>query len=165
MFKSTNGGISWTAINSGLKSLNIETFVIDPSNPSILYAGYVGSSHNLTFKGIAKTINGGISWTNVSIESQEILSLAIDPSNPSNIYAGSDGNGVFRSTNAGTSWMPVNTGLTATQVGHLAIDPNNTTMYAGTAGSGMFKSYNGGARWIAMNSGLTNFFIDALAAC
>jgi photosystem II stability/assembly factor-like uncharacterized protein len=48
---------------------------------------------------------------------------------------------VFKSTNGGTNWSAVNTGLTNTYVRALAIDPATpATLYAGTEGGGVFKT-------------------------
>ncbi len=63
---------------------------------------------------------------------------------------------MFKSTNGGGVWSAVNTGLTATNVYALAIDPATpSTLYAGTIGGGVFKSTNGGGAWSAVNTGLT----------
>ena len=70
---------------------------------------------------------------------------------------------MFKSTNGGGNWGAVNTGLTATTVCALAIDPATpTTLYAGTDG-GVFKSTNGGGNWSAVNTGLTATTVLALA--
>ncbi len=46
---------------------------------------------------------------------------------------------MFKSTNGGAVWSALNTGLTATYVFALAIDPATpTTLYAGTVGGGVF---------------------------
>jgi len=42
VFESTNGGASWSAINSGLTNLDVLALAIDPKNPSIIYAGTYG---------------------------------------------------------------------------------------------------------------------------
>ena len=74
------------------------------------------------------------------------------------------GGGVFKSTNGGTNWTAINTGLTNTYVYALAIDPQTPdTLYAGTDGGGVFKSTNGGTNWTAINTGLTNTYVSALA--
>ena len=39
VFKSTNGGANWAAMNNGLGDLNVITIAIDPITPSKLYAG------------------------------------------------------------------------------------------------------------------------------
>ncbi len=60
-------------------------------------------------------------------------------------------------------WKAVNTGLTNTDVGDLAVDPKTPqTVYAGTLG-GVFKTTNGGTAWTAVNAGLTNTSVEALA--
>ena len=156
--KSTNGGASWTAVNSGLTNTYVHALAIDPSNTYILYAGTSG--------GMFKSINGGGTWiaVNSGLTSWVVLSLVIDPSSPQTVYAGTDGGGVFKSTNGGTSWTAVNSGLTNTRVYALAKDPSSSqTVYAGTSGGGVFKSTNGGTSWTAVNSGLTNTNVRALA--
>jgi hypothetical protein len=42
VFKSTDGGESWTAINDGLTNLSINALAIDPINPTTIYAGIDG---------------------------------------------------------------------------------------------------------------------------
>jgi len=63
--------------------------------------------------------------------------------------------GVFKSTNGGGDWTPVNKGLTYyADVRALAIDPiTPLTLYAGADGGGVFKSTDGGGNWTAMNTG------------
>ena len=86
--------------------------------------------------------------------------MAIDPLTPTILYAGTYDGGVFKSTNGGGNWSPVNTGLTDIKVHALAIDPvTPTTLYAGTdnlpeTNGGVFKSTNGGGNWSAVNTGL-----------
>jgi len=61
--------------------------------------------------------------------------------------------GVYLSTNNGTSWTAVNSGLTNLNVAALAVCGNN--IFAGTR-SGVFHSTNNGTSWSAVDSGLTN---------
>ncbi len=53
-----------------------------------------------------------------------------------NLFAGTDG-GVFLSTNNGTSWTAVNTGLTNTEILSLAV--SGTNLFAGTYGGGVWR--------------------------
>jgi hypothetical protein len=55
VFKSMNGGQSWTAVNSGLTGSIVEALVVDSSGPATLYVG--------TFGGVFKSVDGGGSWT------------------------------------------------------------------------------------------------------
>ena len=77
-----------------------------------------------------------------------------------NFFAGTSGGGVFLSTNYGTSWTAVNTGLTNTNV-H-ALGRIRTLLFAGTDG-GVFRSTDNGTSWTAVNTGLTNTNVHALA--
>jgi len=157
VFKSSNGGDSWTAINSGLTSSEVLGLAIDPQTPAILYAR--------TFGAIFKSSNGGESWSgiNAGLTNTEVFALAIDPRTPTTLYAGTFG-GVFKSNNGGGSWTAINNGLTTSHFDALVIDPQTpATLYAGTMDFGMFKSSNGGESWSAINAGLTNTVVFALA--
>jgi len=77
-----------------------------------------------------------------------------------NLFAGTRG-GVFLSTNNGTSWTAVNTGLTSTWVWSLAV--SGTNLFAGTWGGGVFRSTDNGTNWTAVNTGLTNTDVRSLA--
>src|SRR6266853_789344 len=105
------------------------------------------------------------SWTGIGPGGGIALSLAVDPATPTTLYAGTQGGGAFKSTNGGTSWNAVNSGLPLNAVVRaLAVDPTiPTTLYAGTQSGGAFKSTNGGASWTAINTGLTNLLVFALA--
>jgi len=77
------------------------------------------------------------------------------------LFAGTYGGGVFLSTNNGTSWTAVSTGLTNTGVYALAVSGSN--LFAGTSGGGVFLSTNNGTSWTAVNTGLINTNVFTLA--
>jgi photosystem II stability/assembly factor-like uncharacterized protein len=90
LFKSTDGGGSWTAVatDTGLSGPFVAV-AIDPANPNRLYAGARG-------RGVLESTDGGASWTamNAGLANLFVNALAIDPSNPARLYAGTDG-GVY----------------------------------------------------------------------
>jgi photosystem II stability/assembly factor-like uncharacterized protein len=162
VYKSTNGGTSWSAVNNGLTSISILSLAIDPANSQTVYAGAASG-------GVFKTTDGGATWNsvteNIGVTIFTVRSLAIDPTNSQTIYAGTESSGVFKSTNGGGSWIAINGGLTSTSVYALAIDPTNSqTIYAGTysGAGGIFKSTNGGISWNPVNNGLTSTSFRAL---
>ena len=69
------------------------------------------------------------------------------------IFAGSAGNGVFKSTNSGTSWTAINTNLTDTHISQLVVFDDK--LFAVTL-TGVYLSDNSGTSWAADNSGLEN---------
>ena len=165
VFKSTDGGLSWRAVNAGLGLNPVAALVIDRQNPATLYAGTVGY-------GVFKSTDGGRRWraVNAGMAQEYVQALAIDPQRPTTVYAGTYGkyNGVFKSTDSGRRWRAVNTGLPAEhpndrQMRALAIDPQRpTTVYAGD-NDGVFKSTDGGRRWRAANTDLVATAVTALA--
>jgi photosystem II stability/assembly factor-like uncharacterized protein len=78
-----------------------------------------------------------------------------------NLFAGTWGNGVYLSTDKGTSWNEVNSGLIDLQVNSLAL--MGTNLFAGTVSSGVFLSTDNGKSWTAVDSGLTNIMVYAFA--
>ena len=110
--------------NPGIQAGSIYALLIDPQSSSTLYAGTMG--------GILKSTDGGNNWIPADIDLTQayyVMALAIDPSKPETLYAGStygledNTGGVFKSTDGGQNWMPVNDGLTDLNVYALAIDP------------------------------------------
>lgn len=103
--------------------------------------------------------------------------IAIDPTNTARIYAAGAGGGVWRSTDSGTSWIPLDDRMANLAVCSLAIDPSNSnTLYAGTGegfgnadaqrGDGIFRSTDGGLTWtqLATTAANPNFFqVNSLA--
>ena len=116
LFKSIDGGASWSQLPLPVVAVGRIALAIDPSNPNTVYAG--------TYR----SINGGVSWTSLSVYG---VALAIDPVHPKTIYAGNS-QGVFKSTDEGTSWVEFNGGMTKPNVNALVIDSTGTFLHAGT---------------------------------
>jgi uncharacterized repeat protein (TIGR01451 family) len=176
IFRSTDGGDSWTEVRGGItgSSLNINKVIIDPSNPQIIYVA-------TTTRGVLKSTDGGTNWTlvnngfNTSGSSVQVRALAFDPSNSSTLYASTTllGAGVYKSTNGGANWTISSTGLVVTLNGQnvtpivnaILVDPAApSVVYAATNAFGIFKSTDSGASWALTNTGLANRNITALAA-
>ncbi|MBO9362486.1 MAG: hypothetical protein J7452_09815, partial [Thermoflexus sp.] len=87
VFKSTDGGGSWSAFNDGLTHLFVYALAIDPANPDTLYAGTWGG-------GVFKSTDGGGSWSafNDGLTHLDVRALAIDSTM---LYAGTDYGGAF----------------------------------------------------------------------
>ena len=98
----------------------------------------------------------------------QVSTAAFLPATPSTmLIAGGDNgpgssSGVYRTTDRGTTWTSVMTGLTevggltAGTVNSLLIDPAHpSTVFAGTAWDGIFRSQNGGTSWANVDSTTT----------
>jgi len=163
-FVSTDGGGSWTGINTGLPVLVI-SMAIDPTKTSTLYAGIVMEPG----AGIFKTTNAGGRWVPINtglpmMDGSLVTALAIDPMAPNTLYAALDLQGVYKTTDGGASWAAASNGLPSVRVAALAVDPASPNIvFVGTLDRGVFVSVDGGASWASMNDGLFNPSINALA--
>jgi cysteine-rich repeat protein len=162
VYKSTNGGLAFSAANAGLPGFGSPmtwALAIDPQTPATLYVGAnVDGGH------VYKSTDGAASWSLASngLPVDYVYSLAIDPETPSTVYVGCAPSGVHRTVDGGGTWAPRNTGLSAMAVTSLAISLSNPSrIYAGTP-SGLFRTNNGGQSWTDQNDGLTSPFIQSL---
>jgi photosystem II stability/assembly factor-like uncharacterized protein len=101
-----------------------------------------------------------ISWTSLGPTNVggRVRSIAIHPNDASTIFGGSAGGGIWKTTNGGVSWSPVNDFMASLAVTSIVFTPTNpTVMYAATGeglagshgirGAGVFKSTDAGATW------------------
>ena len=97
--------------------------------------------------------------------SGRIADIVIDPTDPSTWYVGVGSGGVWKTTNASTTWTPVFDNEGSYSIGCIALDPNNpNTVWVGTGenvsgrhvgyGDGIYRSRDGGQSW--ENMGLKN---------
>lgn len=103
--------------------------------------------------------------------------LVIDPTDTTRIFAAGVGGGVWRSTDAGDTWVPTDDLMANLAVCSMVMDPTDTnTLFAGTGegfsnvdairGDGIFRTADGGATWtqIEATRGNSNFFyVNSLA--
>lgn len=142
IFKSINGGESWSAVNQGLGNIDIHSLAIDPSNPNILYTG--------TSNGAFKTVNGGANW-NLTLSGHS-TALSIAASNPSIIYA-ANYQSIYVTTNGGATWNQIFAPDQLQTLNLLVVDPNDPNIVFVAFDnykdffSTIYKSTNGGASW------------------
>jgi photosystem II stability/assembly factor-like uncharacterized protein len=157
VYKSTDGGSSWS--NHSVSNYYIYGLAVHPTSPSTVFAAgrvYTGSVYVMAF---FKSTNSGSSWTSVWLSDSNGVSyaMAVDPSNPNNIYVSgyyyansSYHPAVYKSTNGGTSFTEISTGISSAgyYVYSLAVHPTiSNTIYAGTYYGGIYRTTNGGSSW------------------
>jgi hypothetical protein len=101
-----------------------------------------------------RTTNGGGSWVGVGsgLRTSGVRSFAIDPASPDTIYAGTELEGVFKSTDGGTTWSPTGRELGG-QVAGLAVGNGSpAAVYAATQ-SGIYRSLDEGWSWAVVLQG------------
>jgi photosystem II stability/assembly factor-like uncharacterized protein len=107
--------------------------------------------------------------------SGRLAGVAADPTNANILYVAAAGGGVWKTTNAGSSWTPLTDNQSTLFMGAIAVAPTNpSTIYAGTGeatnsslsfyGRGVLKSTNGGTTWTLLgNSVFDRLVISKIA--
>lgn len=153
IFKTADGGETWQHCGLG-GTHTIARIVVHPTDSNTVYVAAGG--HEWTDndeRGVFKTTDGGKSWQRVLFvdERTGAVDLVIDPNNPEVLYAatwerirrhwndprveaGYDGSGIWKTTDGGQSWLPINAGLPAAEHrGRIGIDlcaAQPATLYA-----------------------------------
>lgn len=146
LFKTTNAGASWDTLLAGLSD-KYTAVLIDPKDPRTIYAAPWG---------LIKSQDGGKTWNEsdngILLDWEtHVGAIKIDPNNSNILYAGTGGTfggNIYKSTDAGSSWVTINDS-TGGSVTSIAVDPiNNNILYIGMAGVWpLLKTIDGGSHW------------------
>src|SRR5262245_4655483 len=105
VWKTLDGGTTWTPIFDSQPSLQICSLTIDPVSPDIVYAGSGDNQSPGSAEGVSRSADAGRTWTTLPrITNRPICALGVDPWNTSRVFAGSE-EGLFISSNSGASWI------------------------------------------------------------
>lgn len=171
VWKTTNGGTSWTPMFDQVGTLPIGTVHLDPANSQRVWVGTGdkngGACAGYFGQGVFLSTDGGQNWQakNGSGLSSMPLSvvngIAVSPLNSQIVLAGGNGvcdasgslanGGMYRSADGGSSWTKV----LSSKVEDIQFVPGTATVFATAAGVGLYKSTDGGATWASSNNGMT----------
>ncbi len=204
VFKSTNGGQTWTPANTGITArtgasgdaIPVFCLTIDPHNPDTLWCG----TQNM--RGIFRSTNGGGTWTEMDngvIEDNGITfrGITVDPQSHDTIYAAAELSSwawageerpgrefdlvkgvVYKTTDGGANWQAVWRGDNLAR--YVWVSPaDSNVVYVSTGifdreaansdpaarlpgGEGVVKSIDGGDTWTSVNNGLNNLYVGSL---
>ena len=154
LFRSRDGGASWSAVSNQIPAVSVNVIAIDPSDSQRIYIGLS------VYNGILRTTDGGATWTHASsgLESSgSISAIAVDPSDPSHVYAGSgdDGGYFYSSADGGATWT-AETNILFGMFRALIVNPQSPrTIYAGTY-DGTWKSTDAGTTWTKFENAIAS---------
>ncbi len=137
LWRSTDCGETWGELPQiGL----IRGLVPDTKDVNRLYG--------ITPDGVYRTNDSGLSWTLLATLTNLVPNgIWVDRSDSGVLWLGTSLRGLFRSTDAGSTWQSRNSGLTAISISGVSIDPRDSdVVYAGTN----YKTIDGGSSWIEL---------------
>jgi photosystem II stability/assembly factor-like uncharacterized protein len=179
IYKSTNGGRSW--VHLGLRDAQqIAQIIVDPRDPNRVFVAVLGHPYGPNAeRGVFRSTDGGATWDKVLYvdENTGAVDLVFDPSNARTVFAvmwaarqrpwEADGssltlsanNGIWRSTDGGSSWDRFGSGLPTADDGlgriglaTSASDPRRMYAVVGArTGGGVYRSDDKGEHWQLVN--------------
>lgn len=130
LWRSTDGGSTWTGNSTGIGDADIHTLAVHPAEPTHVFAS--------SSMGLRRSLNSGATWTQVSPVT-DVLPFTFHPTDPLRIYTPK-----LRSTDGGATWLPMSP--PAGVKGELGLDAGRDELYVVGSG-GVYRSGDQGQTW------------------
>lgn len=146
VWKSMDGGATWTRLAGVPARETVNAVAVSPADSRVVLAA--------GFTALWRSADSGATWKKVldqKLQQPAMTGLAFDPATPANVWASSDSDGhpagVFKSTDSGTTWKPVDSGTSSiSRVHSVAVSRDGKTVVAGSS-TGVYRSADGGTTW------------------
>jgi photosystem II stability/assembly factor-like uncharacterized protein len=170
MYKSTDGGETWTHI--GLEdSRQIGSIIVDPHDANRVFVAALGHAYGPNAeRGVFRSTDGGATWKKVLFKDENTgaIDLAFDPQNSNTIYAAlwqtrrppwnvyppsnGPGGGLYKSTDGGDNWTQLTSGLPMEGLGRIGVavaptDSNRVYALVDAKNGGVYRSDDARQTW------------------
>jgi len=178
LWKTTNGGASYTPLTDNLPITRISDITLDPNNSNIIYISvcdfaYIGKGlyldgrkrHTHYGLGVYKSTDGGNTWNPTGLtfqltngDASLIKKVLVNPTNSNDLVA-CGVSGMYKSLNGGTTWTKQLDSL----FWDMVQDPANPNVLYAASGwvknaneghAGIYKTTNFGITWALLNTGI-----------
>ena len=163
IYKSTDGGATWSAKVSGNDELNVggkfTAVQFSKSDPNIVYAANESVILRSDDKGdtwTQQTPSGAI-WGSPGVVAGVPIEMTIDADNPDILFINNYGGGVFKSIDAGVSWVSLSKGYTGAQMHSVSVSQQDHNVVGSIGRSGPFISIDRGELWRGVQFGVATF--------
>ena len=155
VYRTDDGGESWTEIVGPHGIMGVDHIVFARSDPDVAYAASHGQ--------LLRSENAGLSWSIVSLPQVHVLDLAVHPSDSKRLLIGTMGDGAWRSTDGGKSWVNASAGMIQDSstgmypsVADVEYDPGNPNrVFAAADRRGVvYRSADAGVSWASKPIGI-----------
>ncbi len=159
LWKSTDQGQTWTSLSDSWGIPQVGGVAVDPSNPSIVYAGtggpnsepdFLGGAADIPGVGVYKSVDGGLNWTLLSGSPKVATTqMEVNEASPNIVYCAST-SGVSMSDDGGVTWKNV---LSLGAYTSIVIDPLNASIVYAAGDGDIEQSLDSGKTWSSLPSG------------
>ena len=181
VWKTVNGGTTWTPIFDKEASFSIGCVTLDPRDPNTVWVGTGenNSQRSVAYgDGVYRSLDGGKHWENLGLKASEhIAKILVDPRNSQIVFVAAQGplwkeggeRGLYKTVDGGKTWKAVLSVDAHTGVTDVVMDPRNPDvmvaatyqrrrhvwgMVDGGPGAGIHRSTDGGLTWTRLKEGL-----------
>ena len=158
-YRSADGGKTWQSFR--VPGQDAYAFAVDPTNPSVVWAGGRGTEHHLS-----RSQDGGKTWKpfGEGLPQNSIKLLRVAAGSPATLYAVIGFGNLFRSADGGATWSELELGLRGTdEIFDLKIDPHDPRTLLAATKKGLRASVDGGDTWRSAGAGFGNYLCKGLA--
>ena len=156
IWKSIDNGSTWTPLTDELPQIGVSGIAVDYSNSNVIYIATgdkdAGDSYSV---GVYKSTDGGLTWnptgTMGGSNPSRAGDIVIHPTNNQILWCATN-NGIFKSTNAGTSWTNVRTGDFSQ--GNIRLKPGTPSTVYAVSNNTFYRSTNEGTSFTQISTGL-----------
>lgn len=159
VWRTTNGGNSWTALTNQVTNDAINTMAQSPVNPDNMILA--GSGSYTSNPRIRISTDGGFTWTiitgNIPGAKRYVSRVYFHPTEPNTVFivrSGFGGSKLLRSEDLGSSWIDVSGNLPDIPHNDFMIDPKNTSVYLILNDFGVYMSLDKGENWTYESNGM-----------
>jgi photosystem II stability/assembly factor-like uncharacterized protein len=174
IYKSTDGGTTWRALDDGLPNVIQANLAMAPSNPRVLYAmasgtsrrpGAPGTSSTTGVVGLYKSIDAGEHWTPVDVPAGpldaptahvdtrplarigggDLPTITVDPTDEDIVYSATVV--MWRSDDGGVHWTAIRGAYGGDDYQKIWINPDNPDILLAVSDQGAVISANRGESW------------------
>jgi photosystem II stability/assembly factor-like uncharacterized protein len=152
IYKSSDGGQSFTRLDSPMNSCDVWKIAVDPADPDIIFAGTRPAA-------LYRSKDGGNSWQRLAVDMADecpnvriprVTALVVEPANRQHVWAGVEVDGVRRSLDGGDTWSRINRGVPDPDIHDVTININGGNKVLVTTPREIFASSDAGKNWTSL---------------
>ncbi|UCF39126.1 MAG: hypothetical protein JSU96_09930 [Acidobacteriota bacterium] len=149
LYRSHDGGATWTKLDLGIFESSIRAVAVSPANPHVIAVGIT--------EGVLLSRDEGDTWERISRGFRSlhyVHSLAFDPQDENQLYVGTF-RLAWKTSNLGQKWEPIHDGMNFdSDLFSLQVDQRDPNRVLAGACSGIYRSHNRGTLWAKLRNGL-----------